>query len=124
MPIGQPMERSMTLSADAPTVRVTVGADSVGRKTWNLKRPVTILGSQRRSHIVIRGPAISRSHCVIINTGSDVLLKDLHTPDGTRLNGRLIDLVHLADGDVITVGQTRIEIAITAQASEIGRAHV
>ncbi len=116
MPTGLPMEQSMTPSTDAPTVRVTVGADSVGRKTWNLKRPVTILGSQRRSHIVIRGPEISRSHCVIVNTGSDVFLKDLHTPGGTRHNGRLIDLVHLTDGDVVTVGQTRIEIAITTRA--------
>ncbi len=107
----------MTLSTDAPSVRVTAGADSVGRKTWNLKRPVTILGSQRRSHIVIRGPEVSRSHCVIVNTGSDVFLKDLHTTAGTRCNGRPIDLVHLTDGDVITVGQTRIEIEIAPHGS-------
>jgi pSer/pThr/pTyr-binding forkhead associated (FHA) protein len=107
----------MTLSADAPSVQVTAGADSVGRKSWNLKRPVTIVGSQRRSHIVIRGPEISRSHCVIVNTGSEVFLKDLHTAGGTRCNGRLIDLVRLADGDVVTVGQTRIEVAITSHRS-------
>lgn len=116
MLLGQPSERSMSLPTDAPTVRVTAGADSVGRKSWNLKRPVTIIGAQRRSHIVIRGPEVSRSHCVIVNTGNEVYLKDLHTEGGTRCNGRLIDLVRLAQGDVVNVGNTRIEVSITSTA--------
>jgi pSer/pThr/pTyr-binding forkhead associated (FHA) protein len=40
------------------------------------------------------------------------LLKDLHTPGGTLCNNNRIDLVSLADGDVLTVGQTRIQVAI------------
>ncbi len=96
----------------APQIRVTAGAGTPGQKTWNLRRPVTLIGSRRPASIVLHDRRTSAAHCVIVNTGSDVLLKDLHTSGGTLCNGNPIDLVLLKDGDVITVGDMTIQVAI------------
>ena len=100
------------LPATAPLVRVTAGAGSAGQKTWNLRRPVTLIGSRRPAHIVLHDHDISHAHCVIVNTGTDVLLKDLHTSKGTLRNREEANLVLLNDGDVITVGGMKIQVAI------------
>lgn len=105
-------ELTVELPESAPLVRVTAGFGSAGQKTWNLRRPITLIGSRRPAHIVLHDKDISAAHCVIVNTGSEVLLKDLHTSGGTYCNKERSDLVVLKDGDTIAIGGTQIQIAI------------
>ncbi|MDO8630680.1 MAG: FHA domain-containing protein [Phycisphaerales bacterium] len=105
-------ECGIELPASAPQIRVTAGYGSAGQKTWNLRRPVTLVGSKRPAHIVLHGRDISVAHCAIINTGADVLLFDLHTSSGTYCNKDRVCLAALKDGDVITIGDTKIQVAI------------
>ncbi len=116
--IIQPVRKDLELPASAPQVRITAGLGTAGQKTWNLRRPITLLGSRRPSHIVLRDQLISKSHCVIVNTGTEVLLKDLHTSGGTACNDKPVDLILLSDGDVILVGGTKIQVAIRVPESE------
>jgi len=108
----QLQEPTVTLPDSAPLVRVTAGVGSAGQKTWNLRRPVTLIGSSRPAHIVLHDKDISKAHCVIVNTGTDVLVKDLRTSSGTKCNREPIDIAVLADGDVITIGSNNIQVAI------------
>jgi len=105
-------EPNIALPPEAPLVRITAGAGSAGQKTWNLRRPVTLIGSRRPAHIVLHGKEISAAHCVIVNTGTEVLLKDLHTSGGTLLNKEPTDLAVLSDGNVVVVGGLSIQVAI------------
>jgi pSer/pThr/pTyr-binding forkhead associated (FHA) protein len=73
---------------------------------------VTLIGSQRKAHIVLHDPRVSRAHCAMVNTGQEVLLFDLHSAHGTRCNGRAVDLVRLAHGDVVVLGDVTIHIGI------------
>lgn len=102
----------LQLPTTAPLVRITAGLGSVGQKTWNLRRPVTLLGSRRPAHIVLHDPDICEAHCAIVNTGSELLIKDLHTESGTLQNKKRVNLSELQDGDVIQLGQTSIQVAI------------
>jgi len=108
----QILELTVELPTDAPLIRITTGMGSAGQKTWNLRRPVTVIGSRRPAHIVLHDEDMSNAHCVIVNTGTEVLLKDLHTSSGTQLNKTRVNLAVLADGDVITLGDTTIQVAI------------
>lgn len=107
---GEP--KGLDLPVSAPQVRITAGFGSPTQKTWNLRRPVTLIGSRRPASIVLHDKEVSKAHCVIVNTGSDVLLKDLQTAGGTMCNTQRVDLVALADGDVVTIGGTKLQIAI------------
>lgn len=106
------------LAATARQVRVTAGAGSAGQKTWNLRRPVTLIGARRPAHIILHGKDVSAAHCVFVNTGEEVLIKDLHTSGGTLCNGERVDLAPLNDGDVVTIGATTIQIAIRMPENE------
>ncbi len=111
-------ESVVELPASAPQIRVSAGVGSAGQKTWNLRRPVTLLGSKRPAHIVLHDRGVSAAHCAIINTGMDVLLFDLHTTGGTFRGKDRIDLVALQDGDVITLGESILQIAIRMPATD------
>lgn len=96
----------------APLVRITAGFGSAGQKTWNLRRPVTLVGSQRPAHIVLHGQGIEVAHCVIVHTGRDVLLMDLHTKSGTLCNQQPVETALLKDGDIVMVGSSSLQVAI------------
>jgi len=102
----------LQIPATAPLIRITAGMGSVAQKTWNLRRPITLIGSRRPAHIVLHDPNICDAHCVIINTGTEVLIKDLHTESGTLCNGAHVYLAALHDGDVVQAGDTKIQVAI------------
>lgn len=106
-------ELIVQLPPQAPQARVTAGLGSAGQKTWNLRRPVTLIGAKRPAHIVLHDPAISNAHCVVVNTGTEILLKDLHTSGGTFLNGVPTDLAVLKDGDLLRLGEVQIQVAIS-----------
>ena len=110
--LSQVREQTVELPDTAPRVRITAGFGSAGQKTWNLRRPVTLLGARRPAHIVLHDTDISIAHCVVVNTGTEILLKDLHTSGGTFCNSSRVDLVVLKDGDVLTIGKTNIQVAI------------
>lgn len=105
---------NLELPATAPQVRVTAGLGSAAQKTWNLRRPITLIGSRRPAHIVLHDGDVSHAHCIIINTGEEVLLKDLQTRTGTFCNDERIDLTLLKDGDVVAVGAAKIQVAVKA----------
>ncbi len=101
-----------TLPPSAPKIRATAGLGTSGQKTWNLRRPVTVIGSGRSASITLSGKAVAKAHCAIINTGSTVLLKNFCEPHATLCNGQPVDLTPLADGDVIQVDAIRIQLAL------------
>jgi diguanylate cyclase (GGDEF)-like protein len=68
----------------------------------------TIIGRGGRAQIRLIDDGISREHAEIIVQGSEVLLHDLGSTNGTFCNGVKVDTKPLADGDKILVGSTTI----------------
>ncbi len=112
--------RAVTLPPPAPKVRITAGLGTAHQKTWNLRRPVTLIGASRQAHIVLADETVSRAHGLIVNTGGEVLLKDLHSTNGTRCNGQPADLVVLQDGDVLRLGDTIFQVAVQVSNADPG----
>jgi len=107
-----PQVLDLELPESAPRIRITTGLGTATQKSWNLRRPVTLIGSRRPAHIVLHDRSISPAHCVIINTGTEVLLKDLYSRSGTSCNDSPTDLSVLSDGDVVTISGINIQVAI------------
>lgn len=112
---AQSQPAGVPLGEAAPRVRVTSGTGTAAQKTWNLRRPVTVIGSQRQAQIVLRDEAISKSHCAIVNDGRTVLLCDLHSSTGTRCNEQPVSTALLNDGDVVQIGPMSIQVAINSR---------
>jgi pSer/pThr/pTyr-binding forkhead associated (FHA) protein len=71
-----------------------------------LEGEVLKLGRTPDNHIVVNDQRVSRYHCVLKRQGTDYVLEDAGTPNGTYVNDQRIQQQLLATGDVIRVGQT------------------
>jgi Protein of unknown function (DUF3662)/FHA domain len=67
--------------------------------------PITI-GRLPESGVMVTDPNASRRHAEIRRVGNDVVVVDLNSTNGTRVNGATVRERKLADGDQIVIGTT------------------
>jgi S-DNA-T family DNA segregation ATPase FtsK/SpoIIIE len=85
------------------TIAVTGGL-SAG-KVMNLPEGTLTIGRTARCDLVIDDDEVSRLHAAITVTAGHATVEDLHSSNGTTVNGVQIDGPHpVADGDLIGVG--------------------
>ena len=68
----------------------------------------TLIGRGPKVNLRLNDEGVSREHCQILFEGSQVILQDLGSTNGTFCNGTRVDRRELADGDKIMVGSTTI----------------
>ena len=88
------------------TLRVLEGADR-GKVFQTDSIPITI-GREEGNSIQLNDERISRFHTKIQLDHSDLVLTDLESTNGTKVNGEEIQLRILRHGDVISVGRSTI----------------
>jgi len=86
------------------TFRVLDGPDR-GRSFEELPTPVTI-GREEGNSIQLNDERVSRFHLKIQEDENRVVLTDLESTNGTRVNGESLQLWILRPGDVVTVGRS------------------
>jgi pSer/pThr/pTyr-binding forkhead associated (FHA) protein len=73
---------------------------------------VKTLGRTTRADFIVNAPLVSRLHCrLTADTSDQLVVEDLGSQNGTRVNGRKVDRAVLKAGDVLTVG--RVEFGVT-----------
>jgi pSer/pThr/pTyr-binding forkhead associated (FHA) protein len=92
----------------ARLVLISDGDDLFAHKLRN----ITTIGRASLNHIVIDDPAVSAQHAIIARSGDSFRLQDLHSTNGTHVNGLPITEVELKDGDKIRFGSV---VAIFAE---------
>ncbi len=86
------------------TLRVVQGADR-GRVFSDLKSPISI-GREEGNTIQLNDERISRFHCKIQEDNTHLVLTDLESTNGTRVNGQDCQLRILRFGDLILLGRS------------------
>ncbi len=86
------------------TLRVLDGADR-GRVFENLCTPITI-GREEGNAIQLNDERVSRFHIKIQEDQEKLVLTDLESTNGTKVNGENVKLWILRFGDLITLGRT------------------
>ena len=69
-----------------------------------LQRPVVLIGRHIDCDARIDHSKISRRHCCVAIAYDRIILRDLGSRNGIRVNGRLIDEVRLQPGDEVAIG--------------------
>src|SRR3954463_15985433 len=72
--------------------------------TIPLQRPVLLIGRHPECDIRIDLPKISRRHCCIALAYDRVMVRDLGSRNGLRVNGRLVEEAQLHLGDEVAIG--------------------
>lgn len=95
------------------TLRVVQGADR-GRIYPELKTPISI-GREEGNTIQLNDERISRFHCKIQEDNDHLVLTDLESTNGTRVNGQDCQLRILRFGDIIAVGRSLLLFGTSEQ---------
>jgi diguanylate cyclase (GGDEF)-like protein len=74
-------------------------------KKFNVDAASIVIGRSSKADIQIDQEAVSRNHCKLINTGKNIVLRDLGSTNGTYVNDELVDEYVLRDGDLIKIGR-------------------
>src|SRR3970040_2204577 len=73
--------------ADEPLTGPAVGAFLIvdGKRHFRLDRPLITIGRKLDHHLVLPDPRVSRRHAEIRLQGRRYMLRDFHSPSGTRV---------------------------------------
>ena len=69
-----------------------------------IQRPVLLLGRHPECDVRIDLPKISRRHCCVALAYDRVVIRDLGSRNGVRVNGRVTEETHLRHGDEVAIG--------------------
>ena len=84
--------------------RLVVNREEADLVTHELTRDIVTIGSAPLNHIVIDDPAVSAQHAILARVADSYRLEDLHSTNGTQVNGISITDAELKDGDEIQFG--------------------
>ena len=73
--------------------------------------PIT-LGRGTAADVMIPDEAVSRVHASVRVDGDTVVVEDLESSNGTRVNGREVSQARLEHGDLIQLGATELEVRV------------
>jgi pSer/pThr/pTyr-binding forkhead associated (FHA) protein len=83
-------------------------------RTHELKVDKTTIGRVEDNTFPITEPSVSSHHCEILLRGSDVLVKDLNSTNGTFINGEKISESVLKPGQILRLGQIEMRLETDA----------
>jgi hypothetical protein len=110
------LEKTLLLQ-EKPVLAVTSGART--GQVFPLSRGSTIsVGRARANDIVLDDVAVSSQHCRVRPEGDRFVVHDLDSTNGTRVNDRRVRRHVLAEGDVIQIGETRLEFRMETRPTE------
>jgi predicted component of type VI protein secretion system len=72
--------------------------------TIPLQRPVLLIGRHPECDVRIDLPKVSRRHCCVALAYERVLIRDLGSRNGLRVNGLLVEEAELSGGDEVAIG--------------------
>ncbi|HSW42277.1 MAG TPA: FHA domain-containing protein, partial [Patescibacteria group bacterium] len=80
-------------------------------------RPLTI-GRATDVELVLADPLVSRRHARLSSRAGRLVVGDLGSTNGTRVNGEFVREAVVGPGDQIEIGATRLEIIVDGAAGE------
>src|SRR5437763_1956952 len=86
------------------TFQVLEGVDK-GRVFRDLTTPVTI-GREEGNVLRLNDERVSRFHAKVQQDNGDIILTDLESTNGTRVNGTVVQIRRLRIGDRVCVGRS------------------
>jgi pSer/pThr/pTyr-binding forkhead associated (FHA) protein len=71
---------------------------------------LVVVGRHRRCDVRIDSCRVSRRHCCLVLGGGAVLVRDLDSTNGTRINGRRVAAGVLRPGDELSIAHCRYHL--------------
>lgn len=105
-------EQASAAWSSEPRLTVTLLLQDGSSRTYTLHEGSNLIGRGADCDFRLPDTGVSRKHAEITWDGAHAIAVDLHSTNGTKVNDVSIENWLLADGDVITVGHSHIEVRI------------
>jgi hypothetical protein len=86
-----------------------------------LDKPILLLGRHQECDIQLNSRKISRRHCCIAQTDTSLIVRDLCSTNGIRINGIRVAEGYLKAGDQLTIGNYHYRIQLEGQPADAER---
>jgi pSer/pThr/pTyr-binding forkhead associated (FHA) protein len=80
----------------------------------SVEQPMLVLGRDPRCDALLDSPLVSRKHCCIVPSECEVIVRDLGSLNGIRINGRRVMAGRLRSGDELAIGDLRYRLDLRA----------
>ena len=108
-PIVTNAPATSTRATKANQPKVTLILPDERPRVCILEVEYTHVGRASGNEIPLSDPSVSNRHCIFILDGSDVIVRDLNSSNGTLVNGQSVSEAILQPGDVIQVGVVQMK---------------
>ncbi len=81
----------------------------------DLVRDLTLLGRDDDCDVRLDHKSISKLHCVIVKTDGLLLVRDLGSTNGTRVNGQRVRRAALLPNDMLSVANVKFRVQFGAE---------
>jgi chromosome segregation ATPase len=102
--------RSQSVPDNVPVLMPLHG--NADRRPRPLDRAVTTLGRARGCDLCLEATDVSTLHCLLFRTADGFRIRDCNSRTGTRVNGTLVQISALHDGDVLHIGPFSFELKL------------
>ena len=106
------IDSSTRRGAAAPAAAATASPAhpilDIDGQRYLLTGPITVIGRGSEADIIVDDSGVSRRHLEIRLMQGHAIATDLHSTNGTFVEGHRVDAATLLDGNTLTVGRTRI----------------
>lgn len=86
--------------------------------TIPLDKPIIIVGRQQECDVQIASRKISRKHCCIAQVNDHLVVRDLLSTNGIRINGVKVIEGRLVEGDELMIGNLAFQVCMNQAAPE------
>src|SRR6185312_14825859 len=90
--------------------KLVVLSAGFGGRTHELNVDKTTVGRVEDNTFQIADPSVSSHHCEVVLQGSDVLIRDLGSTNGSFINGEKISESILKPGQTLKLGQIELQL--------------
>jgi hypothetical protein len=110
-------EGAFAEAAGLPTSRLLVFLDAAQPIKYPLYKPVMTIGRSDQADIHVEGDFISRVHARLLSTHDGVVVEDIASKNGIKVNSKQTERQILHHGDVLGIGKVRFTFIDTNPAA-------
>ena len=83
-----------------------------------LDKPILLLGRHGECDVQLNSRKVSRRHCCVAQVHDYLVIRDLGSTNGVRINGQRVLEGRLRSGDELTIGNFRYQVYLEAPSSD------
>jgi pSer/pThr/pTyr-binding forkhead associated (FHA) protein len=92
--------------------RLVVLSEGLKGKAQELKVDLTTIGRVEDNTFQLTESSVSSHHCEVLVKGTDVVVRDLNSTNGTFINGEKITEATLKPGSILRLGQVELKLEV------------